>query len=107
VRGSIKFDNGTPLANLGYALIAPDGECMDGEVPSGPDRGRPTPSRTDADGSFKYPEKPKGIGVYTLEVIGPYVARLAGEPLSAAKGALVTKRLESSSDVFDVTVSRL
>jgi hypothetical protein len=106
VRGSIKLDNGESLADLRYVLIAPDGEYMDGETPSGPNRGRPIPSRTAADGTFAYPDKTKGLGFYTLEVIGPYVARLAGEPASAAKGPHVMKRLESSSDFFDVTVSR-
>jgi outer membrane protein OmpA-like peptidoglycan-associated protein len=107
VAGSIKLDNGTPVRNLGFSLIAPDGECMDGEIPSGPDRGKPMTNITDASGRFAYPDKPKGIGFYTLEVIGPYEARLAGEPPPAAKGAIVTKRLTNSSDALDVTVSRL
>ena len=83
-----------------------DGEYMDGEKPSGPDRGQPIPGRTAADGTFAYTDKPKGIGNYTLELAGQYVARPAGEPPSAAKGTRVTKRLESSSDLFDVMVSR-
>lgn len=105
VRGSIRLDDGTPLAGLKYILIAPDGECMDGEQTGGPQRGRPIPGCTACDGSFSYPEQPKGVGIYTLEVIGPLVARLAGEPRSAAKGTQVTKRLDGSGD-FDVTVSR-
>ncbi|MEJ2557408.1 MAG: OmpA family protein, partial [Anaerolineae bacterium] len=67
VQGSIKFEDGTPLANNKYVPIAPDGEFMDGERPSGENRGRPIPGRTAADGTFAYPDKPKGIGIYTLE----------------------------------------
>jgi hypothetical protein len=105
VRGSIRLDDGTPLASLKYVLTAPDGEFMDGERPSGPDRGLPIPGRTAADGTFAYPDRPKRVGVYTLEVMGPFVARLAGEPLSAAKGTQVTKWQDDSSS-FDVWVSR-
>lgn len=105
VRGSIRFEDGTPLANQEYVLIAPDGEYMDGERPRGPQRGRPIPGRTASDGTFAYSDKSKGIGVYTLEIDGPYVARLDGEPPETAKGNVVCKRLNGSSD-FDVIVSR-
>lgn len=105
VRGSIRLDDGPPLPNLKYVLIAPDGECMDGELPSGPDRGAPIPGRTGMDGAFAYPDRHKRAGLYTMEVQGPFLARLAGEPRSAAKGAYVTKRLDDSSS-FDVWVSQ-
>ncbi len=105
VRGSIKFEDGTPAANVKYVLIAPDGEFMDGERPSGPNRGRPIPGRTAADGTFAYPDKPKGIGIYTLELKGPFIVRLAGEPSEAAKGNIVCKRLDGVSD-FNVIVKR-
>ncbi|HEX5718435.1 MAG TPA: hypothetical protein VF179_19895, partial [Thermoanaerobaculia bacterium] len=103
VRGSMRFEDGTPVANTPYVLIAPDGENMDGEGTTAPNRGRPIPGRTALDGAFSYPAKPKGIGVYTLEVQGPFVVRRAGEPPEAAKGNVVCKRLDGSSD-FDVIV---
>ncbi len=104
VRGSIKSEDNTPLANAKYILIAPDGENMDGERPSGANRGRPIPGRTTADGTFAYPHQPKGIGIYILEIEGPYVARLANDPPGSGKGNVICKRLDGSSD-FDVIVS--
>lgn len=104
VRGSIQRDDGAPLSKLKYVLTSPDGEYMDGERACGPDRGAPIPGRTAADGSFAYLDRHKRIGLYTLEVRGPFLARSAGEPRSAAKGAQVTKRLDESSS-FDVWVS--
>jgi outer membrane protein OmpA-like peptidoglycan-associated protein len=105
VAGSITLDDGTPCGGLQYVLTAPDGEYMDGEQPGGSRGGSPIPGRTDAVGRFAYPEKPKGIGAYTLEVLGPFVARITGEPRSAAKGTHVTARLDGSRN-FDVVVSR-
>jgi outer membrane protein OmpA-like peptidoglycan-associated protein len=104
VKGSIVHEDGTPLANTEYVLIAPDGENMDGERPSGPTRGRPIPGRTRADGTFSYPDKPKGIGHYILEVRGPFVARLAEDPPGSGKGPIVCKKMDGSSDL-DVVVS--
>ncbi|MES1241729.1 MAG: peptidoglycan-binding protein, partial [Acidobacteriota bacterium] len=86
VRGSIVHEDGTPLGNTEYVLIAPDGENMDGERPSGPTRGRPIPGRTRADGTFEYPDKPKGVGRFILEVKGPFVARRAEDPPGSGKG---------------------
>ena len=106
VQGSIRFEDGTPLANAQYVLIAPDGEFMDGERPRGDRRGRPIPGRTDANGVFAYPDKPKGIGVYTLEIDGPYIARLESEPVEAAKGNVVCKRRDGSSDLDAIVSSR-
>jgi len=105
VAGSIRLDDGTLCAGLPYVLTAPDGEYMDGEQAWGPGRGNPTPGHTAANGSFRYPAKPKGIGFYTLEIIGPFVARLASEPRSAAKGTRVVARLDGSRN-FDVIISR-
>jgi hypothetical protein len=105
VAGSIRLDDGSPCCALEYVLTAPDGEYMDGEQPSGLRRGSPIPGRTDSAGTFAYPEKPKGIGSYTLEILGPFVARLAGEAPSAAKGPLVATRLDGSRN-FDVLISR-
>jgi outer membrane protein OmpA-like peptidoglycan-associated protein len=106
VKGSIVHEDGTPLGNAEYVLIAPDGENMDGERPSGPTRGRPIPGRTQPDGTFAYPDKPKGVGRYILEVKGPFVARLADDPPGSGKGPIVCKRLDGSSD-FHVIVSPL
>jgi outer membrane protein OmpA-like peptidoglycan-associated protein len=100
VHGSITFEDGTPAANVKYVLIAPDGEFMDGEFPDGPKRGRPMKGTTDANGEFSYPDNPKGIGIYTLEIDGPFAARLQGEPPSTAKGNVVCKRLDGSSGLF-------
>jgi outer membrane protein OmpA-like peptidoglycan-associated protein len=106
VEGSITFEDGTPLADAEYVLIAPDGEFLDGERPGDrdPDRGRPMPGWTDANGRFAYSGKP--IGVYILEISGPYVARLAERPPEAAKGNVVCKRLDGTSG-FDVVVVAL
>jgi outer membrane protein OmpA-like peptidoglycan-associated protein len=107
VNGRIQFEDGTPLANTPYILIAPDGEFMDGEVICSGQAGRkgtPISGQTDADGRFSYPDKPKGPGVYTLEIslTPPLVARLAEEPPQAAKGAIVCKRLDGSSNFIVV-----
>ncbi len=104
VRGSVRREDGTPLANEPYVLIAPDGENMDGERPSGPTRGRPIPGRTAGDGTFAYPAKPKGVGLYILQLQGPWVARLAEDPPGNGKGPEVCKRLDGSSG-FDVVVT--
>jgi outer membrane protein OmpA-like peptidoglycan-associated protein len=119
VHGSIKFEDGTPAANSRYVLIAPDGEFLHknlageadlGEVPSGEKRGRPVlpPNRTDANGEFSYPSqtfagRETTTGVYTLEILEPLVGRLKGEPIDAAKGNVVCKRLDGTSN-FDVIV---
>jgi hypothetical protein len=103
VRGSIKFEDGTPAANVKYVLIAPDGEFMDGEATSGVRRGDGIFGKTKDDGTFEYPDKLKGIGVYTLEIQGQFVARLADEPPEAAKGNVVCKRLDGVSD-FNVII---
>lgn len=98
VRGRITFEDGSPAAGVKYVLIAPDGEFMDGEIPSGTNHGRPIKGITDANGEFSYPDKPKGVGIYTMEVDGDFVARADDEPPSAAKGSVVCKRLDGSSD---------
>ena len=103
--GSIRLDDGSPCAGLQYILSGPDGEYIDGEQPRGPMRGAPIPGRTAEDGSFAYPGKPKGAGFYTLEVIGPFVARLAGGPRSAAMGTRVVAHLDGSRNL-DVILSR-
>ena len=120
VRGSIKFEDGTPLPGAEFVLTAPDGEFLHtneageadlGERPAGPNRGRPIPDRADAEGKFSYPQ-PKRTGVYSLELTklaDPQVVRAADAPPSSATGKIVCKRLEPKSDPaepvdFDVIV---
>lgn len=97
VSGSITFDDGTPAGNMKYVLIAPDGEYMDGEIPRGADHGKPIPHRTNDDGTFAYPGKTKGVGIYTMEVIAPVVVRTADEPPQDATGNVVCKRLDATT----------
>lgn len=108
VRGSIRFEDGTPLTNAEFVLITPDGQYKKDEVKctesGSPRKGTPIPDRTDAiDGTFTYPDQ--RVGVYTLEILGPYVARVEGEPPEAAKGNVVCKRLEDETSSFDVIVT--
>ncbi|MDQ2743073.1 MAG: OmpA family protein, partial [Chloroflexota bacterium] len=93
VSGSIKHADGSPVANTGYVLIAPDGEDMDGEVPAGASHGRPIPGVTGADGAFSYPNKQKGAGIYVLQVRAPVLAWLSGQTEQSAKGNEVCRRL--------------
>ncbi|MES1241723.1 MAG: protein-arginine deiminase family protein [Acidobacteriota bacterium] len=111
VRGRIARADGTPLANARYFLIAPDGLYLHtdssgaadlGEVRSGPQRGRPILGRTDADGRFSHPD-PTPVGTYILEVQEPVVVRLADDPGLEAKGNVVCKRMDGTSD-FNVLV---
>ncbi len=103
VRGTITFEDGAPAANVEYVLIAPDGEFMDGEAEAGARKGEGVFGRTKVDGTFEYPGKPKGIGVYTMELHGPFIARAATAPHESAKGNVVCQRLDGSSG-FDVVV---
>jgi len=105
VRGRILFEDGTAAANVQYLLIAPDGEFMDGEVVSGPRRGEGNFGRTLADGTFEYAD-PRGSGTYTMEVQGPFIARLDGAPQSEAIGSVVCKRMDGSSN-FNVLIRSL
>lgn len=107
VRGRITFEDGTPLRNADIVLTAPDGEMMDGERPSGSGRGRPIPGQTDAEGRFDYTHKPKGVGVWTLEILGPYIARAADEPATAAKGPCVCRYLSEAQSEFNLIVEAL
>jgi outer membrane protein OmpA-like peptidoglycan-associated protein len=94
VSGSITFEDGKPVANAKYVLIAPDGEYLDGEGSSG----RPIPKRADANGNFSYPE-PKLIGLYILEILDlkdPELARLKQEKPFEARGSIVCQRLDKS-----------
>lgn len=108
VSGRITFEDGTPLANTKYVLIAPDGKFMDDEVRNGADRGRPKKGRTGADGSFSY-KTPSPVGIYTMEVElppGPHAAFAEDEPPASARGSVVCKRLDENNQVFNVKVHR-
>lgn len=91
VRGSIRTDDGKPLANAKYVLIAPDGENMNGERARGAGSGRPISGITASDGAFSYPDKPKGPGVYSLEIKGPWVLRLATDRAGKEKASMVAR----------------
>ena len=120
VRGTIRFEDGTPAANLEYVLIAPNGKYLHkntsgiadyGEIVCCPrgsrpcnNKGQPNPvnNRTDTNGQFDHPD-PTPVGVYTLEIKGPYVARAAGRPLEDARGNVVCRHL-TPGDTFDVII---
>lgn len=99
----MEFDDGRPAPNIRYVLIAPDGEFMDGESQTSGTRGTGIEGRTGPDGSVTY-AKQKGVGVYTLEVKGPFVARLKGQTPDKAKGNVVCKRLNGSEE-FEVILT--
>lgn len=104
VRGRMTFEDGSPAANVHYVLMASDGEFMDGENVG--DRQNPRRidgilGKTNANGEFQYPDKPKGIGIYTLEIRDQFIARLSTEPRASAKGNVVCKRMDGTSN-FDV-----
>ncbi len=115
VKGSIKFSDGSPFANGKYTLIAPDGEFMDGEVPSRTSTQRAGTGKKGTakpDGSFEYvpPSQPpptdkrKRPGIFTLEVDGDFVARLEEQTIEEAKGPVVCKRLASDTDELNVII---
>jgi hypothetical protein len=101
LRGSIRTADGKPLANLKYVLIAPDGENMDGERARGPGSGRPIPGITASDGTFSYAGKPKGPGIYSLQIEGPWVLRMATDAPGKEKGSVLCARLDGNTS-FDL-----
>jgi hypothetical protein len=107
VSGTITFEDGTPVANAQYALIAPNGEYLHtsagnadlGERPQGELRGRPIPNRADANGNFSYP-KPTPVGTYILELLdlsSPQVARNRNRSPQTARGNVVCLQFNGSS----------
>lgn len=115
VSGTVTRPDGTPVGNAAYALLDPTGEYLHtaangqadlGERPSGPQRGRPIPNRTAADGSFRYPD-PRPVGTYILhflELQPPAVARWADEPPQTARGHLVCRRLEAGTATLPAVI---
>jgi len=97
-------------------LISPDGEYLHkgasgqadykGEIICGTNKGAPNPvnNQTDANGIFDYPEQTP-VGVYTLEILGPYIARLEGQSLADAKGNVVCRHMDGQSDFNVVLVA--
>jgi outer membrane protein OmpA-like peptidoglycan-associated protein len=104
VQVGMTFEDGTPAGNVSYVLTAPDGEYMDGERPQGPDRGRPIAGRTGADGRFAYPDRPKGVGVYTLSIEGPFTARLKSAAPGSGTSPVVCAKLDGE-DNFEVVLA--
>lgn len=123
VTGSIVDENGNPLPNQKYVLIAPDGEFLSdqtdncgrfklGEQVCGNGRGNPKSNKTRTDGTFDYTGRTTPIGVYILEVElppvghppGPYVAHAATKPPATGRGSVVCKRLDASDSRFDVII---
>ncbi len=113
VQGTIHFEDGSPAANVEYILIAPDGKYLhknasggadDGEIICGNNKGSPNPirNRTDSNGQFDHPD-PTPVGVYTLEIRGPYVARAASDTSGTCNGNVVCQHLDGSA-IFDVIV---
>jgi outer membrane protein OmpA-like peptidoglycan-associated protein len=107
VQGTITFEDGTPVSNAKYSLLAPDGEYLHttngvadkGERPSGPQRGRPIQNRADELGRFSHPvETPEGV--YILEIFDlttPQVARSTEEPAGSGRGNVVCFRLDAAA----------
>jgi outer membrane protein OmpA-like peptidoglycan-associated protein len=113
VSGTVTFEDGTPVANEKYFLIAPDGEFLHttngqadlGERPQGPERGRPIPNRTSSEGNFNYP-KQTPVGIYIMEfpeLKGPpaeneqVVARALDDPPQVAIGNVICMELKGSA----------
>ena len=99
VEGTITHENGTPLANHPFVLIAADGQIHGSEATSG----IPVPARTDSSGAFQIPNRP--VGFYSLEVRGRFLARLADQSDGQVKGNTVCKALRAMpTDHIDVVV---
>jgi outer membrane protein OmpA-like peptidoglycan-associated protein len=104
VSGTFTFEDGTPAPDVRFVIIAPDGEYLARERQSPPDRGDGIVARAGPDGSFSFPP-PKGVGIVTVEVREEMVARLRGEPFSAAKGNVVCSRLAADGGSIGVVVT--
>lgn len=103
VRGTITREDGTPHANQPFILIAADGQIKGNEAGDGV----PVPGRTKGagdpnPGSFEFTDLP--VGVYSLEVVGEFLVRLAEDGDDKVKGNTVCKRLNSDSDTLNVVI---
>lgn len=107
-KGTVKFEDGTPLANAPYVLIAPDGTILTKEhtEPSDPLRGWAVAGRTGPNGEFAAHE-PSGVGIYTLEVRDRVVVRQEGAPLAQAKANVVCARLDATHPTLNAVVTGL
>lgn len=99
VQGTMTFEDGTPAGGVSYVLTAPDGEYLDGERPSGVNRGRPIPGTTKPDGTFAYPDKPKGVGVFILSVNGPFTVRMKDAAPNSGTTPMVCAKLDGSNNL--------
>ncbi|WP_407343266.1 peptidoglycan-binding protein [Pengzhenrongella phosphoraccumulans] len=111
VAGRITFDDGTPFAQGSYVLMSPDGEYLNGEIPTtGVEHaGTPIQGRTAADGSFTFPPPgapQKGRGTYVVSVDGPFLARSRSQPLADVRGNATCFRLDGSAAADIVIVDR-
>ena len=104
VKGTMRFEDGTPAAGVNYVLTAPDGEYLDGERAAGPDRGRPIPGTSAADGGFPGKPKTKGVGVYILAIGGKFTARLKTAPANSGTSPILCAKLDGTAN-FDVVLA--
>jgi outer membrane protein OmpA-like peptidoglycan-associated protein len=104
VTGTVSFEDGTPLANTPFVLMAPDGTILTGEHLDGPLRGWAIAVRTGSSGEYAM-TTPGGVGIYTMEIRAPVVARRKGTPLTDARGNVVCARLEAPSSTLDIVVA--
>jgi len=104
VQGTMTFEDGSKAAGIQFVVTASDGEYLHGERPAGADRGRPIPDTTGTDGSFGYPDKSKGVGIFSLTVIGAYTVRLASDPPGSGATPTVCTRLDGTAD-FNIVLA--
>jgi len=111
VTGTITFEDGTAFTGK-YVLTAPDGEYMNGEVPTTSNvahAGTPTAGKPDANGNFVHASTAstdKGPGTFSVEVDGPFLARTRTQSLADAKGNAVCFQLDGSAPADVVVVDR-
>lgn len=116
----LRFENFAPgqRINSSCVIITGQGEFTNGEVPSGPDRGKPRAiaisGTADGQGVFEHVIDlgSRVEGVFSLEIRDEaragglkYVARLNGEPDTAATRSIVFRRLDASDSIFAVIVT--
>jgi outer membrane protein OmpA-like peptidoglycan-associated protein len=87
-----------PARNQPFVLITPTGEFLAGEAGSG----EPIAARANSSGAFSFADK--RVGVYSLEVIGDVLVRLAEQTDAPVKGNAVCKVLRANTDRLDVVI---